>query len=769
VLGTLISTLLAALLAAPVSSGKDAPVIQDAPAWVTRAEPDLSASPHPAEAGEAREWLLSDEQLNTSAKEKYVHFAERVLSPEGISSAAHVDLQWNPVYQTLFLHRIRIYRDGKIRDEASSQKLKIVDLEAGATERMYDGRKTALLELEDVRVGDVVETSFTVRGANPIFEGRSGFTTTLGFDTKVRRLLRRVVLPDDRSWTRTLEANAPAPLETRQNGKLELLWDLRAPKLIEGMDEDRVPLWIPRAPEVWGSEFGSWPAVVAWALPLFRSPDPLPPELADLIAPWKKLPPKERLFAALRFARDDVRYVGVEIGVNAYLPHAPAEVVRKRYGDCKDKAFLLTTLLRALEIDASVALVSTRRMRRLDTLPPAPQLFNHAIVRARLEGKTLWLDATDPWARGGLDDYLSAPEERALVIETETTGLEVIPDFAAKQPTMELLETFDARNTANGVERTVVTHHRGPEANAWRRRMAESTLAELERAYLNFYVAQDADIVQSAPLQVADDPERNEVVVTEHYRLPTFWRDGERSFDAQELHRLLVHPKVKRRQHPFWIEQGFWGREEQRVLLPPDRGRHNTSHEHETCTALDYTFSEQATPSGLRMTHELRTTANEVEASQLADYQKTLDRIVGDLSRSYEQGDPLADTRDAGRQASDREFGYVVAGLFAAFVAIWGGWNGFGAARRRYRKRLRAKAIENLPGEVAAAPFDARTAGDVEARISASTCSCGGKLVRGKEVDEIGAILAGRKVWRAGLHCLRCQLPAARWYVLAGS
>ena len=47
-------------------------------------------------------------------------------------------------------------------------------------------------------------------------------------------------------------------------------------------------------------------------------------------------------------------------------PSAPDAVYARRWGDCKEKALLMVTMLRALGIEASPALVNTERRDDID-------------------------------------------------------------------------------------------------------------------------------------------------------------------------------------------------------------------------------------------------------------------------------------------------------------------------------------------------------------------------------------------------------------------
>ncbi len=70
---------------------------------------------------------------------------------------------------------------------------------------------------------------------------------------------------------------------------------------------------------------------------------------------------RDRVEAIADFVQGKIRYVAIEIGVGGYQPHAAADIFRVRYGDCKDKATLLSAMLKAAGIRSTWVLVDTER------------------------------------------------------------------------------------------------------------------------------------------------------------------------------------------------------------------------------------------------------------------------------------------------------------------------------------------------------------------------------------------------------------------------
>lgn len=102
-----------------------------------------------------------------------------------------------------------------------------------------------------------------------------------------------------------------------------------------------------------------------------------------------------RMQAIAKFVQQDIRYVGIELGIGGWQPHPAADIYTHHYGDCKDKATLTGAMLHEIGIDSYYVLINTTRGSvTADT--PAHRGFNHAIIAIKLpEGLTNdSLDAT---------------------------------------------------------------------------------------------------------------------------------------------------------------------------------------------------------------------------------------------------------------------------------------------------------------------------------------------------------------------------------------
>lgn len=95
------------------------------------------------------------------------------------------------------------------------------------------------------------------------------------------------------------------------------------------------------------------------------------------------------------WVQSNIRYVAFESGIGRHQPDTPAEVVRKRYADCKGLALLLKTLLVAQGIDARLTFLGTHDVTSRLSEVAALCSMNHVICTAMAGGKTYYLDATN--------------------------------------------------------------------------------------------------------------------------------------------------------------------------------------------------------------------------------------------------------------------------------------------------------------------------------------------------------------------------------------
>lgn len=174
------------------------------------------------------------------------------------------------------------------------------------------------------------------------------------------------------------------------------------------------------------------------------------PVLADL--PLEGKSREEKAVLILARLQGMIRYTALAFGESAVVPYRPAEVLGRRYGDCKDQACLYVALLRAAGVEARVALVSTGNYD-IFTDHPALNQFNHVIVY--LPGApALWVDPTARRSRPG-ELPIGDQGRLALVADPKTTELLRTPRSPAGAS--RLVETIEYTLSESSKGRVIST------------------------------------------------------------------------------------------------------------------------------------------------------------------------------------------------------------------------------------------------------------------------------------------------------------------------
>ena len=98
----------------------------------------------------------------------------------------------------------------------------------------------------------------------------------------------------------------------------------------------------------------------------------------------------DRIRALSEFVQAQIVYLAITLdkdSVAGYRPHPAAEVLKKRYGDCKDKATLLVSMLRAVGEDGRTVLLMAENPDFVRSDWASAQ-FNHAIVAIPADADT---------------------------------------------------------------------------------------------------------------------------------------------------------------------------------------------------------------------------------------------------------------------------------------------------------------------------------------------------------------------------------------------
>ena len=136
---------------------------------------------------------------------------------------------------------------------------------------------------------------------------------------------------------------------------------------------------------------------------------------------------ESRIGLLASFVQTNLTYKAIEFGLRARIPNKPADIIRNKYGDCKDHAVLLQQMLAAAGVPAQLALVSHHGSVQKDQ--PSLDQFDHMIVYVPNSGDGFFLDCTSK----GADVAHAIPHglagREALILDARDPRFVVIPRY----------------------------------------------------------------------------------------------------------------------------------------------------------------------------------------------------------------------------------------------------------------------------------------------------------------------------------------------------
>jgi TPR repeat protein/transglutaminase-like putative cysteine protease len=566
-----------AIAAAPTKAG----TARSSPGNLTRGAPlpkwvEALEQPPPSRSDDPLVYRLAEVQYWTGPTPAYlVNRAVQVNSTSRLGEIGQVSIDFIPAYQKVLLHRIAIVRGAAIQDRTATAGVRVIDKETSPNNDMYLGESSVRILLEDVKPGDTLWLTYTVEGRNPVFDGT--WTEMLPW-SKPEPIVRRkavIVSPSQRPvrwrWSGSGRADLPSPTIDSRAGLTRMRFDesdLEAADVDASLPPNLVPL-----PVLDLSEYKDWSQIAQWAQALFATPG-TQPGVQALARQFKGASQEARASQALQWVQDEVRYFSVSLGENSHRPQAPDVVLRRRFGDCKDKTQLLVAIYRLMGLEAQPVLVNAA----VPTLPaqflPSPGTFNHAIVRVVLDGKQYFVDPTLQHQRAPIGKLPPpVPGASALVIERGTNALVTLPQEALDEALVERSEQMHIDTVhGDGVLR-IRSEYRGRMAASMRGAFRSLGAADVRKYLLGEVERTYPGIAMSGAPLASDTEDGTGFIVEAQFSVPAPLKEVDGMLTLQMRSHILdgaleLPDKLVRKQ-PLWLAAGrYRARYKLEVTLP---------------------------------------------------------------------------------------------------------------------------------------------------------------------------------------------------------
>jgi transglutaminase-like putative cysteine protease len=392
------------------------PVIaaDEAPAWLREA----AATVVPAYDKDVPGVVLRNEEIVTVASDGSIisttTFAVRVLTREGRAFAQANEGYLTKSSRIRDLHAWLIYPNGKVKKFGKDETL---DQISDENDIYNEYRVKRIVAADEADAGAIF-------GYESSREERPLFTQDLWhFQGRLPTLVSRYVLTLPAGWRASGIIFNRAKLDPSVTG-LSYTWELtNLPPIRIEPNSPAIRNLAPLLAVTYfladstigpgAHAFENWSQVSRWVTELN---DPQATVDDAIMAKARSLTEGAkddlgRIRAIAHFVQG-LQYISIDIGVgrgNGYRPHSATDVLRKAYGDCKDKANLMRTLLKAVNITAFPVAIYSGDPTYVREEWASPGQFNHCIVAIKVGdeidlptvikhdrlGRLLIFDATD--------------------------------------------------------------------------------------------------------------------------------------------------------------------------------------------------------------------------------------------------------------------------------------------------------------------------------------------------------------------------------------
>ena len=310
--------------------------------------------------------------------------------------------------------------------------------------------------------------------------------------------------------------------------------------------------------------------------------------VAQLVAPLSNH--REKVKTIFQWVQQNIKYVAFEDGMAGFIPRPAGDVLTKRYGDCKDMANLLKTMLHSAGIEGHLTWVGTRKKPYSYHDVPTTIADNHMICAVKEGDSYLFLDATSAHVPFGFPTSMIQGKEALVALDRNTYDLVEVPIVPRAENVHQ--DSVVIHLTPKGL---LGSHHSTLEGYGNEEFMYKEGIASSKKRedFLRTYFDIDDNNVSIRQINAEQNAsQEGKLDVSFNFELPHYGRRiGSQWYVNLNLHKDLPGELVNITTRQYAVENGFKYERRQKVLFPIPRG-YALSHlpENQAITYEDFGF-----------------------------------------------------------------------------------------------------------------------------------------------------------------------------------
>ncbi|MGB9735469.1 MAG: DUF3857 domain-containing transglutaminase family protein [bacterium] len=354
-----------------------------------------------------------------------MHEQIKILNKRGVNDYCEVVLPYSTEYQKIeILDAKTITPDGKVL-KPGKKAINDVTPPFIVSAPIYSDVKYRTITMPGCTPDATIEYQVMITTIKPYMENNFFDSDRLQTSDPIDLSVYELSFPKDIKFDYRQYNFKTPPSITEKNNRVVYTWELKnIPQIIP---EQNMPPMSDIANRVAISTVSSWDALAKWYWGLageqYGTDQAIDKKIEELTNGLSTT--DEKIRAIYNYVAMNIRYVGIEFGIEGYKPHKAVDIFKNKYGDCKDHATLLIAMLRHIGIKAFPVLVDTAGIARMDPTLPSPGQFDHEIVAIPQDKGYWFLDSTSdvtgykdlPPMDQGRDVVVIEPD-KAIIVKT---------------------------------------------------------------------------------------------------------------------------------------------------------------------------------------------------------------------------------------------------------------------------------------------------------------------------------------------------------------
>ena len=295
---------------------------------------------------------------------------------------------------------------------------------SGTRSKLYYNVQAHVHFFNNLEVGDVIEYTYRVNqvAARNLYADYFGNLAYIRGGQPIKEKRVTYITPAEKDFYYNAVGIEKPPEITEEDGRRTYTWALKDLSKIKA--EPKMPGFSELTPYIHISTFKDWKSVCDWYWGLIQDQFVLDQQAKDTTAEVIEGAETtlDKVRAIHNYVVQNTRYIGLEFGIHGHKPYKAYQIFSRKYGDCKDKATLMISMLKEAGVESDIVVLRTRGRGNIDPYPASLAVFDHAICY--IPELDLYLDGTAeysgtgelPWADRGMPVLLVSETKREFTL-----------------------------------------------------------------------------------------------------------------------------------------------------------------------------------------------------------------------------------------------------------------------------------------------------------------------------------------------------------------